>query len=297
MPTKWELEQKLSLDLESKVSMTKNRIREYYNSNSGNIYVSFSGGKDSTVLLDIVRSMYPDVVAVFADTGLEYPEIREFVKTIDNVVTVRPEMSFKKVLETYGYPVHSKFTSRKIYTLNNPTPNNVATQRLYKTGIRRDGKYSSISKLNPKFLCFVNSGIKVSGKCCDIMKKKPMKNFEKESGLKPVIGTMATDSLQRRLSYLKTGCNSFGKDIMSRPMSFWTEDNVWNYIKSRELQVSEIYLMGEKRTGCMFCTFGISFDKTPNRFQRMKNTHPKLYNYCMDTLDMRRILDMIGVDY
>ena len=79
------------------------------------IYVSFSGGKDSTVLLDLVRRAIKDVPAVFIDTGLEYPEIRQFVKTIDNVIILKPEMNFRKVIETYGYPLVSKEVAQKIY--------------------------------------------------------------------------------------------------------------------------------------------------------------------------------------
>ena len=74
----------------------------------GNVYVSFSGGKDSTVLLDIARRLYPDIPAVFSDTGLEYPEIKEFVKTFPNVTIVRPKHSFKEILTKYGYPIISK---------------------------------------------------------------------------------------------------------------------------------------------------------------------------------------------
>lgn len=68
------------------------------------MYVSFSGGKDSTVLLDLVRSEYPNVKAVFVDTGLEYPEIRSFVKTFDNVEILKPKKNFKQVIQEYGYP-------------------------------------------------------------------------------------------------------------------------------------------------------------------------------------------------
>jgi len=75
-----------ALPLDLKIGLTKNRIRSWYEHWHGNVYVSFSGGKDSTVLLDLVRQDYPDVPAVFCDTGLEYPEIRDFVKTFDNVV-------------------------------------------------------------------------------------------------------------------------------------------------------------------------------------------------------------------
>lgn len=76
----YELRQKQSLPLESKIEMSLRRIKEWYSENQGAVYVAFSGGKDSTVLLHLVRSLYPEVPAVFVDTGLEYPEIREFVQ-------------------------------------------------------------------------------------------------------------------------------------------------------------------------------------------------------------------------
>ena len=76
--------------LELKIEKTKLRIKEWYEYYNGEVYVSFSGGKDSTVLLDIVRSVYPEVEAVFSDTGLEFPEIREFVKSKENVTIIKP---------------------------------------------------------------------------------------------------------------------------------------------------------------------------------------------------------------
>ena len=66
----WELKQKQCLPLEVKIAMTLRRIREWYEYWDGNVYVSFSGGKDSTVLLHLVRQYYPGVPAVFSDTGL-----------------------------------------------------------------------------------------------------------------------------------------------------------------------------------------------------------------------------------
>ena len=105
-----------SWPLERKIQVTQTRIIEWYQRNNGKVYVSFSGGKDSTVLLDLVRRIYPDVPAVFIDTGLEYPELREFVKSIPNVVWLKPEMNFKRVIKECGYPIISKEVSKMVET-------------------------------------------------------------------------------------------------------------------------------------------------------------------------------------
>ena len=107
-----ELHQLQALSLNEKVERTKIRIKqwvEYYGLER--CYISFSGGKDSTVLLDIARSMYPEMKAVFLDTSLEFPELREFVSTFDNVEYLKPKMNFRQVIEKYGYPVISKEVS------------------------------------------------------------------------------------------------------------------------------------------------------------------------------------------
>ena len=104
-----ELHQMQSLSLNSKIQMTRDRIKGWIKEyGEENVAVAFSGGKDSTVLLDIVRKDFPDVEAMFVDTGLEYPEIREFVRTFENVTWLKPRMSFRQVIEKYGYPFISK---------------------------------------------------------------------------------------------------------------------------------------------------------------------------------------------
>ena len=112
-----ELYQMQAMPLNLKISMTKRRIRDWVKHfGLDGVYVSFSGGKDSTVLLHIAREMYGDAMkAVFVDTGLEYPEIRSFVKTFDNVDWLRPKMGFKQVCEKYGFPLISKEVSECVY--------------------------------------------------------------------------------------------------------------------------------------------------------------------------------------
>lgn len=106
--TKLHLQQMQGLPLEMKIRKTQMRIREWYDYWGGTVYVSFSGGKDSTVLKHIVDSMYDDVPSVFVNTGLEYPEIQKFARAQNNVITIKPKVSFKDVITEFGYPVISK---------------------------------------------------------------------------------------------------------------------------------------------------------------------------------------------
>lgn len=109
------LEELRALPLERKIQISQTRIIEWYNHYHGNVVVSFSGGKDSTVLLHLVRSIFPDVKAVFSNTGLEYPEIQKHVMSIDNVDIVRPAMRFDEVISTYGYPLIGKEVAEAIF--------------------------------------------------------------------------------------------------------------------------------------------------------------------------------------
>ena len=107
------------MPLEAKVYLTRARIAEFYTGYNtigyGNAYISFSGGKDSTAMLDIARKMYPEIPAVFSNTGLEYPEIRRFAKAHDNVEVVQPKIPFNEVISRYGYPLIGKEVAEAIY--------------------------------------------------------------------------------------------------------------------------------------------------------------------------------------
>jgi len=300
-----------SWPLERKIQVAQLRIMEWYERWEGKVYISFSGGKDSTVLLDLARRMYPDIDAVFVDTGLEYPEIRAFVKTKDNVIRLTPDMSFDKVIAKYGYPLISKEVSDSIYNARSK-PDGCRSKK-FDPDSDYCKKYGAMYDLS-KWRYLLDSDIPISHLCCDVMKKKPVKKYEKETGNYPILGTMACESTHRRREWLKDGCNGFTKKRpTSQPISFWTEQDILKYLLDFNIEYSSIYgdivsekgkliTTGEKRTGCMFCMFGCHLEKSPNRFQRMKITHPKQYDYCIrpieeNGLGLGKVLDYISVKY
>lgn len=118
-----------SLPLNRKIQITQTRIIEWYQHYQGNVCISFSGGKDSTVLLHIARQIYPNIKAVFSNTGLEYPEIKEFVSTFDNVDIVTPSMNFGQVISAYGYPLIGKEIAEAIYYARRILSQNVQVER------------------------------------------------------------------------------------------------------------------------------------------------------------------------
>lgn len=303
-----DLEQMQSLPLDAKIAMTKRRIREWYDAFDGDVYISFSGGKDSTVLLHIARGIYPDIPAVFCDTGLEYPEIKEFVKSTPNVTIIRPKMNFRQVIQTYGYPVISKRVAGYVSTAKK-SPNSVRAKYL-----RGEMKTKFVAG-NGKYAYLVDAPFPVSDYCCSVMKKSPLKKYQKENGVRPILATMAQESTSREGAWMKYGCNAFdAKDQKSAPMSFWTEQDVLQYLKEYDAPYCTVYgeIVNDKngkshttkcgRTGCMFCMFGVHREKEPNRFQRMKETHPQIYSYCMKPMDegglgLDEVLNFIDVKH
>ena len=297
-----------SWDLERKIRVTQTRIIEWYMRLGGQCYVSFSGGKDSTVLLDLARRIYPDIEAVFVDTGLEYPEIKEFVKSKGNVTILRPEKSFRQVILEKGYPVVSKAVSHNVSIARRKPDGKVAKNIMFNPN--RTGMFNHY-----RWNFLIDAPFLVSDQCCNIMKKAPAKKYSKETGKLPILGTMATESKLRYSNWIKNGCNSFtGANPSSQPMSFWTEQDVLQYLKQFNIPYCSVYgdiIETDKgelkttdcvRTGCVFCGFGCHLEKEPNRFQRLKQTHPKLYEYCLKPVEegglgMKEVLDYIGVQY
>jgi 3'-phosphoadenosine 5'-phosphosulfate sulfotransferase (PAPS reductase)/FAD synthetase len=320
MPTKDDLKYFQAMPLALKIKFSFQRMREWTREFGGNgVYVSFSGGKDSTVLADLYAQFCKEwgyeMWLVFVNTGLEYPEIQKFVKwyaqhlrdkygiTV-HLEILRPKMRFDEVIKKYGYPLISKEVSQKIYDYRK-NPEGWTKQRFDSDSeyVKRYGTRYDLSKWKP----LRDSNIPVSHYCCKVMKKDPLKTYEKNNDKIPIIATLAEESALRATEWYRSGCNAFdSKRPISKQMSFWTEQDVFQYIKQYDVPIASVYgdvveydeegneynttLFGDAcgklhttgcdRTGCIFCAFGANC-RDDQRFQRLKETHPRQYAYCI----------------
>ena len=357
-----DLYQMQSLTLSAKIRMTARRINEWVNEfGEDGVYLSFSGGKDSTVLGHIIREVcgYKNIPFVFVDVPTQYPELKEFTQTFDNLVILKPKISFAQVCEQYGFPMISKVVSNCVsgarkyvkYLDSQKSNNAILTDRQFhmlamsdplgiemrinkkneqnknlQIGVIPSGSEYRLRRLNgelkdskgnysqfnqEKYKFFLDAPFEISDLCCDIMKKKPVHDYEKKTGRKPIIATMASESVIRTQKWLQDGCNAFNvTKPHSNPMSFWTEQDVLLYIKENNLPICSVYgevvtdyeavgqcenqmsfadfgifdkerpllkTTGCQRTGCVLCGFGCHLEKE-SRFLRLKETHPKFHN-------------------
>lgn len=305
-----DLQELINRDWQDKVGLTIAKLMEFYVRTEGNCYLSCSGGADSMVLYDICKKVEKmngwKFKVVFSDTGLEEPTVRATALSIPEVTVVRPEMSFLEVLTKKGYPLVSKEVSECVVQarrcLENPNRERdiYRLEKILGTAKQKDGSKSLYNK--EKYKPLINAPFRISNECCSIMKKKPLAKIKE----KPIIATMTEESENRKTAWLKTGCNSFEGKVASRPMSFWTKQDVLNYIKYYHLKMADCYgevipvdkennptfeevkdhymFSGVQRTGCIFCMFGSHLDTQKggiSRFELLRRTQPQLFDYCM----------------
>lgn len=306
--------------LERKINVSLTRIQEWYLRFDGKVYVSFSGGKDSTVLLDLVRRAFPDVLAVYINTGMEYPEVLKFIQKQKNIKMLSPTLydkkkreyrriTFKEILNEYGFCYPYKDMAYAVYYANKGSEWAVNKFK----GLDKNGKYSKYNQRFKAYRHLLDSPFKISHKCCEKMKEAPARMFERQTGLKPMIALLAEESERRTMAWIKNGCNAFeAKNPVSKPLSFWTEQDILEYIFRTGIEYAPVYgaiktdgekfyTTGVQRTGCVFCPIGAK-DNPENTYLILKENYPKLYDFCMRSeeeggLNMKPFLEYYNITH
>lgn len=227
--------------LEQKIDHAVGAVEQFKARTGRPLYVSFSGGKDSTVLLDLCRRFLdPEQKAVFNNTGNEYPEIIRFVRDTPNVTIISPRIPVRRIIEEQGFPLISKEQSCYIREAKTTKSAKLLDIRLNGSPLSKGRK---VGKISERWKFLIGEPFMISERCCDILKKRPFRIYEKETGELPILGIMAGESRIRQEAYIKRGgCNSFNPDHLScNPLSIWTEEDIWSYIRRFNVPYCQIY--------------------------------------------------------
>lgn len=279
------------MPLNDKITYSKSKIKEFLNwcreNNYKEISISFSGGKDSTVLFDLLIKVHKSIkskiyiIPVYA-LEITFPSTLRFIKNtiseykaknkyIKDLELFAPKLPWNQILHEKGFPIFSKQISvilNRLKRTNSKTgisrwafamlPTSrfmISKTRLFLLDETFLRKWNEIDNLN--FIHFF------SEKCCDFVKGK-LKHDSRPS----FVGTLALESEFRKRSWFNHGCNLLNKHKpLSRPLSLWNEKDIWKYIKLNMLNINDAYnynhSLGENeqklhfnRLGCTSCPFG-----------------------------------------
>lgn len=262
--------------------------------------ISYSGGRDSTVLSHLmVEGMgILNIPHVMSNTRMEYPETIKMVTAwyarmrelgVEcNVVfpDVRPHTLWKQI----GVPVWSKEIAYKYRKFAASPTDNVPVH------VPDD--------LVAEFRRAKAAGIKITEKCCDVLKKKPLKKFNQKLGIKGnFTGVRCSESRARRLAWITKGALyqavTHGNQWIANPLAFWTEQDVATYLKVHQIDVLRPDTLSGG-SGCVVCMFGCrsrAQEGTPNALQDLKTRNPRMWTAALDDWGYRDVLEFLNIPY
>lgn len=215
-----------NLPFEDKVEIAHKIVKEAF-SKFKRLAVAFSGGKDSTVVLHIVRQYNPDIPVIFANTRVEMPETIKFIRELKekwnlNLIEVKGKYTFWQIVEKYGLPSTRFLTNSKI--------------ALASKGLTQ---------------------LQGAPKCCWYLKEEPALNMYRKKGIECVFfGITWDESYNRKWSIIKKGLlfyHTTHKHWKCYPIGYWSELDVWTYIEKNNIPVNPAYEKVD-RVGCIVCT-------------------------------------------
>ena len=216
---------------------------------------------------------------MFVMTGCESPSVCRFIREQQqhhDIDIIRPQKTLKQVFAECGFPLVSKRVAHDIHCVRR-NPDCISSKRMLDT--------TNKHAIPMRWRYLISEPYEVGERCCFWLKKQPSHQYIKRTGRHPFIGMLASESDTRTAAYIKRGgCNSFGEQgkqhATSWPLAIWTEQDVWQYIRERNLPIPDIYEHGATRTGCMGCGFGAHIDHTT--LDIMHKLWPKWYDMVMN---------------
>lgn len=254
--------------------------------------VAFSAGKDSTVLLHLIRQHRPDVTVIYGNTGIEFPECVKFARWLRDewelvYYEARPEVTFWWVVEEYGWPLLGKgFGVGGVA--------HKSSREEFYNELRGRGELTGGYAIQAE--------VPISSACCTFLKERPSQKLQKKLGIDGVfLGILASESRQRMFNFLEYGEWYYAKSQKTwkcHPLAIWTDEDIWAYIHRFDVPYASLYDMGytndkgeficHKRNGCMFCGMDIGFPN--NHLAIMRRTHPKAWRILMVNKGLGKVL-------
>ena len=289
MYTYKEIGNMLRQPLEEKIRISLEIIKKFYDELNGNVDVSFSGGKDSTVLLSLVRTLYPKTVGIFANTRIEFPETLHFVANTPNIISLRAETRPWYVYRHIGYPIWSKKVSKRMEVIQKLPK----SKQLEKANSRN--KQGEIY-LDKKHQYLLEAPFKISNKCCFYLKEQQLIKWQEEHKSGTYIGLRAQESHTRKILLAKYGFQtSMDHHPKCYPIIFWREKDIYEYIIKYHLEINPLYDAGFNRQGCAGCLMGSDTEELVKHIRYMRRYHLKYWNYIKNMLAFKKVLKFLDV--
>ena len=254
--------------------------------------LAFSGGKDSTVLLHLIRLHKPNIPVIYGNTSIEFPECVSFTKSLAkewslNFHEARPDVNFWWIVREYGWPLMGK-------TFGVGGVAHKDSREQFFDDLMHKGRLTGQYK--------IQSEVPISSACCTFLKERPSQKLQKQMGIECVfLGILASESRQRMFNFLEYGEYYYTKNQKMQkchPLAIWTDDDIWAYIRKYKLPYARLYDMGyyddfgewvsHKRNGCMFCGMDLKFEH--NHLSIMRRTHPQIWRFLMMKKGLGRVL-------
>lgn len=262
-----------------RINVIRDTVKQY---GEENFYLSFSGGKDSTVIHYLLDLALPDnkIPRVFINTGIEFNLISKFVtdmqKADDRFVIIAPSKPIKKTLEDDGYPFKSKIHSTKVGLW----------QRGYRTSpsVVRYINSSSSDYGCPKRLKYQFTDefkLKVSERCCTRLKKEPAKHWSRKSGRTIAILGLRMEEGGMRSSRPECIVKKHGKVVKFSPLKKVKEDWIDWFVEKYNVKLCDLYYppYNFDRTGCKGCPFNLHLQEELDTLEKLLPAEKKQCEY------------------